>query len=84
MPRPFHVFPNRLRHYRMLAGLKQSELADRAGLAAPDLSMIEAGFSLPTRDLLARFAELLSTPSWILYDEAFYDDVYQGGRPAAD
>ena len=46
---------------RIRAGLKQYELAQRAGIREPELSMIETGRREPSPETAARIAEALET-----------------------
>jgi len=50
-----------IRIARIRAGMKLYELAQRAGLREPDLSMIETGRREPTPEKAARIAEALNT-----------------------
>jgi transcriptional regulator with XRE-family HTH domain len=50
-----------IRIARIRAGMKLYELAQRAGLREPDLSMIETGRREPTPEKAARIAAALSS-----------------------
>lgn len=52
----------RLRHYRLAAGLTLSEVARRSGVSRSYLHQLEAGTSAPTVDRAARLAEALGIP----------------------
>ncbi len=67
--RPFAIRRNEIGRYRGLVGLKQRDLAERIGIAQPDLSMIEAGYAVPRDDVLERIASQLSTPADLLYPD---------------
>lgn len=49
-----------LRHYRVLAGLTQEALAERAGLSARNIRDLERGKRRPRRDTLERLASALA------------------------
>jgi DNA-binding XRE family transcriptional regulator len=52
-------FSRRLRSARAGAGLSQKELASRGSLSRQTISALERGLQLPTRETLARLAEVL-------------------------
>lgn len=49
----------KIRYYRHLKGLEQTELADKIGITRQYLSRLENGTSKPSIDLLFRIAEIL-------------------------
>jgi transcriptional regulator with XRE-family HTH domain len=51
-----------VRTARQRAGLTQAELAHRAGLAQPAISLIEAGQANPTVQTLQQVADALGCP----------------------
>ena len=51
-----------LRRARQRAGLTQAELAQRAGLAQPAISLIEAGQANPTVQTIQQLADALGCP----------------------
>lgn len=70
-----------VRTLRTSAGLKQVELASRAGISASSLSLIEAGRRDPTLKWLRRIAPVLGLPASVLFaavmaiDEAEHGDT---------
>jgi len=50
-----------IRIARIRAGLKQYELAERAGIREPELSMIETGRKQPSPEMAARIENALRT-----------------------
>ncbi len=73
-PRPSrHVprFPNRIREYRLKAGLTQRKLAEMLGRGRDAVSSWERGRSLPSVPKLMRMAKILGTLA-----EALYQDFY--------
>ncbi|MCX4751368.1 tetratricopeptide repeat protein [Kitasatospora sp. NBC_01287] len=56
-------FGGLLRQYRRRAGLTQEELAQRSGLSAHAISMLESGRRLPRLTSIARLAEGLGLPA---------------------
>ncbi len=59
-----------LKHYRVLAGLKQKEVARKAGVSAPYLSLVESGRRAATLDLIERLAKALGVPVELLLIES--------------
>jgi len=51
-----------VRRVRQRAGLTQADLAQRAGLAQPAISLIEAGQANPTVQTLQQLADALGCP----------------------
>lgn len=49
----------KIRYYRHLKNLEQTELADKIGITRQYLSRLENGTSKPSIDLLFRIAEIL-------------------------
>ena len=64
-------FPNRIREYRLKAGLTQRKLADFLGRGRDAISSWERGLSLPSVPKLMRMAKVLGTLA-----EALYQDFY--------
>lgn len=64
-------FPNRIREYRLKAGLSQKALGNLIGKARNRVSAWERGRSLPTVPNLLRLAKALNTLGEALY-EGFY------------
>lgn len=64
-------FPNRIREYRLRAGLTQRKLAEMLGRGRDAVSSWERGLSLPSVPRLLRMAKILGTLAESLYME-FY------------
>jgi len=64
-------FPNKIREYRLKAGLSQRKLAETLGRGRNAISSWERGLSLPSVPKLMRMAKELGTLS-----EALYQDFY--------
>lgn len=78
-PRPTRLrvrFPNRIRDYRLKAGLSQRALAAQLGLRRNAVSSWERGVSSPSVGNLFRLAKTLGTLA-----ESLYMDLYS---PASD
>lgn len=60
--RPLVHSPTEVRRRRIIAGLGQEELAKRARISWPYLSLIESGKRSPGVEVLHRLAEALSCP----------------------
>jgi len=64
-------FPNKIREYRLKAGLSQRILAETLGRGRNAVSSWERGLTLPSVPRLLRMAKLLNTLA-----EALYQDFY--------
>jgi transcriptional regulator with XRE-family HTH domain len=64
-------FPNRIREYRLKAGLSQRKLAALLGRGADAVSSWERGLSLPNVPRLMHMATILGTLA-----ESLYQDFY--------
>jgi transcriptional regulator with XRE-family HTH domain len=64
-------FPNKIREYRLKAGLSQRKLAALLGRGADAVSSWERGLSLPNVPRLMRMAKILGTLA-----ESLYRDFY--------
>jgi len=64
-------FPNKIREYRLRAGLSQRKLAETLGRGRNAISSWERGLTLPSVPRLLRMAKILNTLS-----EALYQDFY--------
>lgn len=64
-------FPNRIREYRLKAGLSQRKLAEILGRGRNAVSSWERGLTLPSVPRLLRMAKVLDT-----LGEALYQDFY--------
>jgi transcriptional regulator with XRE-family HTH domain len=65
---PRVAFGRRVRELRESAGIRQADLADRAGLSGPYLSGVENGHRNPTLDVIAALAYALRVPMASLFD----------------
>lgn len=64
-------FPNRIREYRLKAGLTQRKLAELLGRGRDAVSSWERGLTLPSVPKLMRMAKILGTLA-----ESLYMDFY--------
>lgn len=69
-------FPNRIREYRLKAGLSQGKLAAQLGRGKDAVSSWERGLTLPNVPRLMRMAKILGTLAESLYRD-FYDTFGQ-------
>ena len=67
-------FPNRIREYRLKAGLSQQSLAGLLGLRRNAISAWERGISSPVVSHLLRMAKTLGTLAESLYQELYSPD----------
>lgn len=74
-------FPNRIREYRLKAGLSQRRLAAALGRGRNAISSWERGLTLPSVPKLMRMAKVLSTLAESLYMD-FYSTYPKGGEIA--
>ena len=74
-------FPNRIREYRLKAGLSQRKLAETLGRGRNAISSWERGLTLPSVPRLLRMAKLLGTLGEALYQD-FYATVSKEGDKA--
>jgi transcriptional regulator with XRE-family HTH domain len=65
-------FPNRIREYRLRAGLTQKRLGDLVGKGRSIISAWERGRTLPTLPHVFRLARALSTLSESLYAALYF------------
>lgn len=77
-------FPNRIREYRLKAGLTQRRLAELLGRGRDAVSSWERGLSLPSVPKLMRMAKLLGTLAESLYAEfyATHPEAERRAKPA--
>ena len=78
-PRPTRLkvrFPNRIREYRLKAGLSQRSLAGQLGLRRNAISAWERGISSPVVSHLLHMAKTLGTLA-----ESLYLDFYSPSKP---
>ena len=74
-------FPNRIREYRLKAGLSQRSLAGMLGLRRNAVSAWERGISSPVVSHLFRMAKTLGTLAESLYLELYSPDKpKEGGK----
>ena len=64
---------NRLKEFRELKGLTQSEMEESTGLLRGYISRVENGHTVPTLETLERFARALDMP--------LYQLLYEGEKP---
>ena len=64
-------FPNKIREYRLRAGLSQAKLAGLLGRGRDAVSSWERGLTLPNVPRLMRMAKILGTLA-----ESLYQDFY--------
>jgi transcriptional regulator with XRE-family HTH domain len=74
-------FPNRIREYRLKAGLSQRKLAALLGRGRDAVSSWERGLTLPNVPRLMRMAKILGTLAESLYQD-FYAAFPQDGGTA--
>ncbi|MCG0314534.1 MAG: helix-turn-helix domain-containing protein [Calditerricola sp.] len=55
-------FGNRIRAYRKLKGMTQTELAERLGISVAVLGAVERGMRQPSSALLRAIADVLQVP----------------------
>jgi len=60
--------------YRIQAGLNQTELAERVGVAQATIARYEAGTRSPSPEVLGRLADALGVEEW---DLTYADQVMQ-------
>ena len=70
-------FGTAVRNHRIAAGITQEVLAERAGLHATYVGMVERGVRNPTLDVAARIAKALKVELPVLIAEAVSE---RGGR----
>ena len=77
-------FPNRIREYRLKAGLSQRKLGEILGRGRNAISSWERGLTLPNVPRLMRMAKILGTLAESLYME-FYSTFPEenGAKPAS-
>ena len=73
-------FPNKIREYRLKAGLSQRKLASLLGRGRNALSSWERGLTLPSVPRLLRMAKILGTLAESLYMD-FYSTFPKEGAP---
>lgn len=78
-------FPNRIREYRLKAGLTQRRLAELLGRGRDAVSSWERGLSLPSVPKLMRMAKLLGTLAESLYADfyAAHPETEKQANPAS-
>ena len=59
-----------LKEYRRKSGLTQEKFAEKAGISANYLSMVEISRKFPSPEMLDRFAEALNIQTFQLFDPA--------------
>lgn len=71
LPRRSPRFPNKIREYRIKAGLSQRKLGEHLGRGRNAVSSWERGQTLPNAPRLLRMAKLLGTLAEGLYPELY-------------
>jgi len=74
-------FPNKIREYRLKAGLSQRKLAELLGRGRNAISSWERGLTLPNVPRLLKMAKILGTLAESLYAE-FYSTFPKEGESA--
>jgi len=74
-------FPNKIREYRLKAGLSQRKLAGLLGRGKDAVSSWERGLTLPNVPRLLKMAKILGTLAESLYID-FYATFPKEGEPA--
>ena len=74
-------FPNKIREYRLKAGLSQRRLAARLGRGKDAVSSWERGLTLPNVPRLLKMAKILGTLAESLYMD-FYATFPKEANPA--
>ena len=69
-----------VRKHRVDAGITQEDLAERAGLHATYVGMVERGVRNPTLDVAARIAKALRLDLEVLIREAMQERATKGRR----
>lgn len=70
-------FPNRIREYRLKAGLSQAALGAVVGKSRKIISIWERGVRFPTGPVLLKLAKSLST-----FVESLYQGLYSSFHPS--
>jgi transcriptional regulator with XRE-family HTH domain len=76
-------FPNRIREYRLKAGLSQRKLAAMLGRGKDAVSSWERGLTLPNVPRLMRMAKILGTLAESLYMDFYATFPKEGETPNA-
>ena len=76
-------FPNKIREYRLKAGLSQRKLASSLGRGKDAVSSWERGLSLPNVPRLMRMAKILGTLAESLYMDFYTTFPKDGEAPNA-
>ena len=71
-------FPNRIREYRLKAGLTQRKLAELLGRGRDAVSAWERGLSLPSVPRHMRMAKILGTLAESLYSSFYMPGEHSG------
>jgi transcriptional regulator with XRE-family HTH domain len=69
-------FPNRIREYRLRAGVSQAELGKAIGKNRKIISLWERGVRFPSGPVLLKLAKSLAT-----LVESLYESIYSAFRP---
>jgi len=74
-------FPNKIREYRLRAGLSQRKLAALLGRGRNAISSWERGLTKPDVTLSVRMAKILATLVEALYADFYITSPNEGDRP---
>lgn len=74
-------FPNKIREYRLKAGLSQRKLAEVLGRGRNAVSSWERGLTLPSVPRLLKMAKVLGTLAESLYMDFYATFPTDGGMP---
>jgi transcriptional regulator with XRE-family HTH domain len=75
-------FPNRIREYRVRAGITQEQLGKLIGRGRDAVSAWERGLNLPSIPKLMRMAKVLGTLSESLYMDFYSPSQDRDNQPA--
>ena len=76
-------FPNKIREYRLKAGLSQWKLAELLGRGRNAVSSWERGLTLPSVPRLLRMAKILDTLAESLYMDFYSTFPKENSQPVA-
>lgn len=78
-------FGESIKELRKAKGLKQKELAEKAGISANALSLIEKGETMPHKDTIKKIVESLGVPeTYVLFFAIESSDVPEDKRQVFD
>ncbi len=77
----YEIFRTNMREMREEAGISQSELSRLSGIKQPQLSELERGNTNPNLATIAKVAEALEVPPWIMLRPAKVRTAKKSWRP---